>query len=381
MKVLHVISNLGVGGAEVFLENLLAAWPNPQDEQIICSFYGGEVAQRLQQKGYDVHILMPDASSSVFSYVRAVFKLSKYINDHSPRVVISSLWLANVVTRLLCFFKKIPSVSVLHNNADFLGFSKRCIDVVTLCFLGKHAVAVSASVKHSYERFFIFGRFLTKKIRVIQNGVAVDQLLAGAEQNAPKVLSGGHRKRFIFGSVGRLIPSKGLKNLILAFDLFLKQQFPLPEDKELRPILCIVGDGPERAALKELVADLALEAQVLFCGHQSDVSSFYHRFSLYISSSVSEGQSLALLEALAVGLPVVVTHACAGELFNEELDGVVLESNEVAQLALGMVKVYVDYHLYADHAKKRSVFIRAFYSIVRTAEQYAEFIDELLRVF
>ncbi|MBM3894410.1 glycosyltransferase [Candidatus Dependentiae bacterium] len=374
MKILHVISNLGVGGAEVFLENLISAWPHSIDEHVIISFHGGEVAQRISAKGYAVQVLLTDDKKSFFDYLAAVNVLIKCINDHSPRVVISALWLANIIVRVVCFFKKIPSVSILHNNADFLGFFKKIADVFSLILFGERAVAVSSSVKKSYEKTFFWGRFLKNKIVVIQNGVSVERLLAAVNMRHVQ-----KNKQFVFGAVGRLIPSKGFKNLILAFDLFLKKQFPLPEDKELRPILCIVGDGPERGALKELIADLSLEAQVLLCGHQSNVEKMYHGFSSYISSSVSEGQSLALLEAMTVGLPVVVTHACAGELFNEDLDGVVLSSNEVVELALGMIKMYAQYHLYADHAKKRSIFMRAFYSIVRTAQEYSELVRDLLR--
>jgi len=378
MKILHVISNLGIGGAEIFLKNLIASWPSKSDQHYVISFHNGEVADALRQSGISVEILLTSGSTSIFFFGAAFWQLSKKIDEIEPDVVVSSLWAANIICRMLCFSKKIPSFSILHNNTSFLGFFKKYLDVATLFAFQGTAVAVSHSVKKSYQELFIFGGSLKKKIKVIQNGVDVDRLVAGLEQNSLRHHFGLHRRVFVFGAVGRLIPSKGFKNLILAFNRFLQENFEDIQDDELKPMLCIVGDGPEREFLKKMVEDLVLKKHVIFCGNQSKVEQLYYGFSSYISSSVNEGQSLALLEAMAIGLPVIVTSASEGELFTCDLDGIVLESGEIAEIAFGMLKMYTEYQLFAPHAKKRSLAIRACYSIARTAEEYASFILDLM---
>ena len=72
--------------------------------------------------------------------------------------------------------------------------------------------------------------------------------------------------------------------------------------------LCIVGDGPERAYLENLVQILKISKDVVFVGQQEHVAPYYSLFDCFVLSSRSEGMSAALLEALCFGLPVVVTH-------------------------------------------------------------------------
>ncbi len=174
---------------------------------------------------------------------------------------------------------------------------------------------------------------------------------------------------------------KAFSNLILAFQAFLQGEISTCEDMMASPMLCIVGDGPEFDALQGLIDRLDLSSSVVLCGQQDDVASLYHGFSAYVSSSMSEGLSVALLEALAVGLPFVVTRAAEPSgLFRADVDGIVVDSHEVVDLALGLVKMYDEYDKYAKHAESRTLLVRRFYSITRTAELYVSLLENISEI-
>lgn len=379
MRILHVIPGLGIGGAEVFLESLISAWPRNNDEHIVVSFRGGEIAQRLRAKNIVVHELFPEKTITLFAGIAVFQKLSQIMRDVRPDVVVSSLWSANVFSRLLCWSKRLPIISVWHNNAQFLGLFKRYIDVLTAVVFPGRMVAVSASVLESYRGVPLLGRFLKKRSTVVENGVNVAALLDGKLRQGLRHKFNVTPKRFVFGAVGRLIPVKAFSNLILAFHVFLQNQSLLDASAGDVPLLCIVGEGPERQGLQALIDRLKLSAHVMLCGQQDDMAPILHDFSAYVSSSKSEGLSVALLEALAVGLPFVVTPAGeTGGFFRPDVDGIVVESHEVMDLAFGLIRMYAEYDKYACNAQSRTHLVSKFFSIARTAERYATLIEAMI---
>jgi L-malate glycosyltransferase len=129
-------------------------------------------------------------------------------------------------------------------------------------------------------------------------GAASAQVIyPGVEVDAPH----GSRLRvpFVIGTAGRLVELKGYGCLIEAMRPLMA------EVSELQ--LEIAGDGPERAALERQAADLGLADRVRFLGWKPDIRSVMRNWDLYVQPSIEEGFGLAVLEAMATGLPVVAT--------------------------------------------------------------------------
>jgi glycosyltransferase involved in cell wall biosynthesis len=104
---------------------------------------------------------------------------------------------------------------------------------------------------------------------------------------------------FVFGSVGRLVPEKGMDALVRGF----RQAFP----KGLEPVrLVIVGDGPQRGALRELAA---ADTRIVLAGAQANVAPFYRAFDTYVSAARFEPFGIAILEAMGAGCPLVLTRS------------------------------------------------------------------------
>ena len=144
----------------------------------------------------------------------------------------------------------------------------------------------------------------------------------------------------IVGAAARLVPAKGLIHLIRAAAELVRHQ------PELR--FEIAGDGPERDALKCEIDRLGLEGRVELLGWRDDIAAQFQRWSVYVQPSLAEGLGLALLEAMAAGLPVVAS-AVGGmtELVTHESDGLLVPPADPSALAAALARLVDDLGLRA----------------------------------
>jgi len=138
--------------------------------------------------------------------------------------------------------------------------------------------------------------------------------------------------RFIILSVGRLVKEKNLPLLIRAFK---KNNQQLP-----RTVLLIVGSGPDEARLKKLATSLNLNQQVIFKGWQDDLASYYKTADLLVVTSNSEGYNRTVIEAMACGLPVIMTNVgLAGEVIINNENGLVISQDNEEELINAITKL------------------------------------------
>lgn len=166
-------------------------------------------------------------------------------------------------------------------------------------------------------------------IPIIYNGVETEVFYPGDACNGPVNLL----------CVGRLIDRKGQQHLLRAFAQLCER---LP-DQPLR--LTLVGSGDAEAALKKLSGDLHVADRVVFLGFvaRQDMPEVYRQADLFVLPSQSEGMSIALLEAMAAGLPVVVTDAGGTEeLVVPDVNGIVVEWADVTGLTAALTRLAED---------------------------------------
>ena len=146
--------------------------------------------------------------------------------------------------------------------------------------------------------------------------------------------SAGDRQGFV--TVARLVPQKGIDVLIRA----LAQTSGAAQDWTLT----LVGDRPERAALEQQVQQAGLEEKVHFLGFRSDPQTFLLKAGVFVLPSRFEGMPNALLEAMAMGLAVVVTDASPGplEVVEDGVSGLVVPSDDPFALAEALDRLAVD---------------------------------------
>jgi len=175
--------------------------------------------------------------------------------------------------------------------------------------------------------------------------------------------------------VARLSPLKDFPTLLRATEL-VRRQVP---DFRLR----IVGDGPERAKLELLISELGIERHVELLGERQEVSQLLANSGFFVSASLSEGVSLTLLEAMAVGLPVLTTRVGGNpEVVLDGQTGRLVAPGSPSELADAMVTMCHEQDLWAtmgllgrqrveQHFEIRNM-IRAYESLYRELLQKAD---------
>ena len=207
------------------------------------------------------------------------------------------------------------------------------------------------------EAFKIHYPWPQSKLKVIENGVLVPS-------TSPKKLSGSNTDRpFRIGSVGRMVALKGQINLLKAL-LQIKTQLPPPE-------VHFFGSGPEQEALQKFAKEHQLESLVFFHGTVLNRQKVYDSIDLLVVCSETEGLSLAIMESMARGIPVIATEVGGNpQLVTPNETGFLVPYNEVEPLVHAILTIKSNptlYDLLAENAKR---FIASKYSLQTTLEQY-----------
>jgi glycosyltransferase involved in cell wall biosynthesis len=171
--------------------------------------------------------------------------------------------------------------------------------------------------------------------------------------------------------VARLDPVKDFPTLLEAFG-DVRRRVP-------RARLVLVGDGPERDRLAERAQRADLAGSVDLAGFRSDVRSVLPAADLYVNSSISEGISLTLLEAMAAGVPIVATGVGGTpEVLADGGAGVLVPSRNAALLAAAMSTLALDADRRARLATAARRRLESSFTIERMVREYAHMYHRLL---
>jgi glycosyltransferase involved in cell wall biosynthesis len=365
MKILHFITSLKIGGAEVALCNLLKYWAEHPDENehVVAYLYDGPCVARIKKLGIKTYKI--EGALSPYDFV-SFWRLAKLIKQINPDIIHSALWSANIMARFVA--RNIPLVCDLHGDCKHHGLIRNLFERMT-CRIPQGFVAVSDSVHRSFLDSF---KGLDEKAVVIHNGIDAKkfQLLATQYPMARKDL-GLDENDFVIGTVGRLHPIKRYDFLIRSFEKFVKNN----KTKKL----CFVGDGSERSALENLVASLGIKEQVRFFGARENVYSFYPLFDCFVLSSQSEGLSIALLEALCFGLPVITTcENMRHEVIVDGVNGLLISPNDEGGLVKALEKLHSDKVLTNSMRIANVALVEKNFDINRVARKYVDLYQALL---
>jgi glycosyltransferase involved in cell wall biosynthesis len=171
--------------------------------------------------------------------------------------------------------------------------------------------------------------FKSDDIDVVANGIQAGELPDQNARRQARASLGVDDKAFVIGTIGRLDPVKDLTTLITAFQLF-RSTCPAAR-------LVIIGDGPLQGELQRLAS---ATQGILFAGHRSDARSLVAGFDVYVSSSVFEGMSLTILEAMAAGCAVVATRVGGTpEIVVDGETGMLVQPRDAAGLTDALVRL------------------------------------------
>ncbi len=264
---------------------------------------GNTFLRELESEGYEAHkvpvaIRTKTHGRDYLRVVRCYRLIYSFLRKGSFDLVHTNGYFADTVGIPAARFLGIPCISTCHgfirNDMKLLIYNM--LDQFVLRLAGK-TIAVSEAIKEDLIRHGV----RRDRIEVITNAVS-------APMNAQEMKAVRSERRtgmrlspedFAACYIGRLSAEKGVKHLITALSMI--------EPGAGRVKLVIIGDGPQKQELKGLAEKLRVGERVVFAGFQSDIEAWIPAMDAFVLPSLTEGTPMALLEAMAHGLPAIAS--------------------------------------------------------------------------
>jgi glycosyltransferase involved in cell wall biosynthesis len=296
MKIMFIITGLGMGGAEKQVVKLADLFDSDGHDVKLVYFLEPAIVKPSRD---GVEVISLGVHKSIWGLFQIFYKLLSLIRSIRPDVVHSHMGHANIVTRLCRIFVRVPRlVTTAHTPNDggrFRALAYRLTNSLS---------DVVTNVSEDAVRAFEDKGYAPKGAMIcVPNGIDTDQFCFDAESRFSIRKELGCKDEKIIIAVGRMFSVKNYPNLIRAF-------------KKLSVIhsnvsLFIVGEGPEKERLLELVESLQLSERVRLLGIRHDIPQLLSASDIFAMSSDWEGFPLSIGEAMSVERVVVSTN-CGG---------------------------------------------------------------------
>lgn len=300
IKVIHIIGGGEYGGAEDHIIHLLKQLkPRQIEPQVIC-FYDALFAKRLREAGIPVTVLDYPRFDP-----RLTGAISKVLKDEQPDIVHTHGVKANFFGRKAAGKVGVPLVvTTVHSLLRFdyeNPFSYRMAKFLEDISRKKtdYYIAVSRRIASDLRE----GNVPAGKVQLISHGIDTDRFSpepTAFSDELTMAWKDGDRDKILVGAVGRLQDVKGFSYFI---DACARLDRAYPDTFTF----VLIGDGPHKADLEQQVKKRKLGHVFRFAGFREDVDQCLKALDVYVSSSLSEGLGLAVMEALASGTPVITT--------------------------------------------------------------------------
>ncbi|MBI5469514.1 MAG: glycosyltransferase [Deltaproteobacteria bacterium] len=336
-NIMHLVQGLEVGGLEHVVVSLIKGLDRSRYASSVCCFDTlGSLAGSLNGST-KVHLLKRKQGID-YAYP---FRLAAFLKREKIQILHlhnSTAYFYGVIAGKLA---GTPVVIYTEHARDVRPNMKvRVADRVLSVFTDR-VVAVAGFIKKNLVEQEWFDPL---KITIAYNGVDGSRFSAANDTAGIKKELGLGERSKVVGIVARLDPIKNHRSLIEAMDKVVKE-FP-------DSVLLIIGDGPLRGELTELVSRLGLEKNIRLLGTRGDVERLLSIFDVFVLSSLSEGLPLTLLEAMASGRPIIATGVGGiPEVIENGVDGIIVPPGNTESLAKAITGLLND----RDRALKMGV--------------------------
>jgi glycosyltransferase involved in cell wall biosynthesis len=279
--------------------------------------------REFSRKGYEVTVLVPDASMADFvrdfnvkthiidySSITCLFKIATILRNERVEIINTFLTNDSLIISLVNIFYRIPICCTLLNAIihEKLNKIQKLAYPVFYYILHKMCDGIIVNSEQNKRHFIETARIKPDAIKVIYSGIDMNELLIASGKEKRK-------DKFVIGIIGRLSKEKGHEYLINA----------LTHLTEIDYECVIVGDGPLRKSLEEQVENAGLKDRVVFLGYQKRVGMFMQEMDVIVVPSLNETFGITIVEAFALkklviaseagGIPEIVKHGETGLLF------------------------------------------------------------------
>jgi len=365
--ILHVFVSLGMGGAENLLLQILRRLDPSEYRSVVCCIGDRkEIGSQIADLGVPLHEFGL-LKKGGFDY-RIVSKLRQLMREEKVSLVHTHLYHANLYGRLAASCEGIPVIASVHNSYPRPRWHRHLVNR----WLARKCSFVTVGSEQVYDDVMRLDGVPEEKLILIPNAVDVESKNLLSRDEARRLLGVGP-ETFLIGTVGRLEEQKGHKHLVEAMKLLKKDH---PTMKAI-----IVGEGRQRCFLENQIWELGLKDQVQLIGQRSDLADFFVGLDLFVMPSLWEGLALAMLSAMAAGVPVLATDVGGvRRALDEGKAGFILPAGDSERLAKEIEKALLDPEERFNRARAGFQRVRDHYSIqalvARLQELYAQSIQD-----
>ncbi|MBW3466600.1 glycosyltransferase [Arthrospiribacter ruber] len=326
MRVLRIVAELDFGGVEKVLANSVPQFDNIKEIEIMVLVLGkgGRVAEELKSKG--IQVLVWEKNPCIPN-ISLLFQLKAFFKELKPVVIHTQGAEANfhgILAGKWAGVSKIIGEEIgLPNHHSYWKY------IFKYVYAKAHQViAISEAVK---DKIVSLGEVKADKVQVLYNPI---QQVENLEVASYSKAQSNKKTDFVFVTTCRLVAIKNLERLIEAFSQLVLHT------NDSNPRLHIIGDGPDREKLETLCYSKELTGYVNFLGFQENVLPFLKEADVFVLPSLSEGSSVSLAEAMAFGLPSIVTKVGgASEILGNSNSGFLIDPLDTQDLKNSMLKM------------------------------------------
>jgi glycosyltransferase involved in cell wall biosynthesis len=360
IRVGFVLHSMHIAGAEVLVAETIRRLESRIEPVVFCLDLVGPLGGRLQREGVPVMAFgrRPGFDLSVSK------RMAKEIRERHVEVIhahqYTPFFYSAIAAQLAGARPRVIFTEHGRHFPDVVSMRRRLVNRWILDRLADHVNAVCEFSARSLNKVDGFSR---DRIEVIPNGVDLPRYGREADIAGLRQRLGLDPTRRYVTTIARFHPVKDHRTLLHAF----AEVAPLRRDVDL----LLAGDGALRETLELLARDLNIASRVQFLGIRGDVADLLRASDVFALTSVSEAASITLLEAMAAGLPVVVT-AVGGnpEIVRDGVDGLLAPRGDSHAVAKALVRVLDDGRLAYNMGQAGTERVRTTYRLDDTVERY-----------
>jgi glycosyltransferase involved in cell wall biosynthesis len=326
--LMELTSSLKLGGLEALIKRLVESFDPQRFRVVACAIETlGCFADQIRARGYPVYCLdkKPGITPSTWLKLAGVIRRERIDVVHAH--IFQALWWGVPAARLA------GAACVYSVHGNFFREAAHTIRAESL--FARFATRITAVSNSSRDDLVAAGVGKPDDVIVIPNGVDVARYEITADRAAERARWGLPPEGPVIGLCSRIQRGKGIEHIVEAM--------PKLVDRFAGASALFVGSGDMLETYKQRAAELGVASHVAFTGYREDVPRLLALMDLFVLPSASEGLSMALLEAMAAGLPAVVTrvgdHAIA---VADGQTGRVIDLAEIPRLAEVLIEVLSD---------------------------------------
>ena len=311
IQLLHLVQSLGVGGAEVLLFHYINALGKDHYKHYVYNF-GHKVFLKDKLEAFGIPVFEGPKRKSIKNPIKfgiylfsLIWNLIRFIKKNRIQIIHSHLSNANQLAVAVGRLTGIPAFPTIHSTMSFLDRRSpwdlrvhlvKAVNAVVYRTAVK-VIAVSQEIKEIVQK--IYG-LPDSKVFVLKNGICIGN---------SKIEQVNINQELHISSSTLKIIAVGTLSYHKAFDVLIRAAGELKKRNIEDFIMLIVGEGEDRTDLEKLIHNLRIENHVKLLGIRNDVMGLMKSCDIFVMPSRYEGLSIAMIEAMACGLPVVASDA------------------------------------------------------------------------